>query len=74
MMAKHKLLESRRLAISGTTNQAPVMTSFDDSLLLVRQPKLNFRNSRLGMFQRSEIVTSIDENSVDSCPEGNCLR
>lgn len=71
MMAKHKLLESRRLAISGTTNQAPVMTSFDDSLLLVRQP---IRNSRLGMFQRSEIVTSIDENSVDSCPEGNCLR
>lgn len=47
---------------------SPGVTSFDDSLFLVRNfqfRKPHLRNYRLAWFKRSEIVTSIDENNIE---------
>lgn len=61
--------QHRRLA---SVARSSLVTSFDDSLLLARQRVFNkskpicknvkLHNQRLGMFKRTQIVTSIDEN------------
>lgn len=65
--------QNRRFALSFLTTKPPLTTSFDDSLLLVRQRMFNkskpisrVHNQRLGMFKRTEIVSSIDENVIDT--------
>lgn len=70
--------QNRQFASSFLTTKppTPLTTSFDDSLLLHRQQMFNkskpmsklskIHNQRLGMFKRTEIVTSIDENFTDA--------